>query len=176
MVCCPTSERKEIFRQAARNKLDVFTEKPVAETAALVQELYETADGANIKLCCGFQRRFDPSYVAASQAVATGEIGKPLSAHLVFADHPVPPREFLLSGGDIFMDLSAHDVDYITHTLDDRVVSVYATATSSDTELEAAGVHDNATILLNFEKGRFITRKSCLLSYCYNVLSILLHS
>lgn len=70
------------------------------------------------------------------------------------------------------MDLVAHDVDYITHTLsvkhklrDDTtavcsVVSVCATATSSDKELEAAKVHDNATILLNFEGG---TLKMCMI-------------
>jgi myo-inositol 2-dehydrogenase/D-chiro-inositol 1-dehydrogenase len=53
-----------------------------------------------------------------------------------FGDHPVPPKEFLLKGGDIFMDLSAHDIDYILQAFSDqRVVSVYAAGTSSTPEL-----------------------------------------
>jgi hypothetical protein len=35
------------------------------------------------------------------------------AAVIFFGDHPVPPKDFLLKGGDIFMDLSAHDIDYI---------------------------------------------------------------
>lgn len=44
-------------------------------------------------------------------------------------------------------------VDYITDTLQPKVVSVYATATSSDPELEAAGVHDNGTMVIEDEYG-----------------------
>lgn len=58
-----------------------------------------------------------------------------------------------MTGGNIFMDLSAHDVDFITDALEDEVVSVYATGTSSDPELEAASVHDNATMVLKMQKG-----------------------
>jgi myo-inositol 2-dehydrogenase/D-chiro-inositol 1-dehydrogenase len=77
-----------------------------------------------------------------------------VTANLFFADHPCPPKEFLLNGGgNIIMDLAPHDVDYILHTLQDDVVSVYATGTSSTDELAAAGVHDNATMLMKFAKG-----------------------
>lgn len=51
------------------------------------------------------------------------------------------------------MDLSAHDVDYIMHVLQDDVVSVYATGTSSTDELAAADIHDNATVMLKFRRG-----------------------
>ena len=79
-------------------------------------------------------------------------------ANTFFADHPVPPREFLLSGGNIFLDLSPHDVDYVTTVLGgDRCVSVFATGTSSDPELEAAGVHDNATMVMNMSGGATVT-------------------
>ena len=54
------------------------------------------------------------------------------------------------------MDLSAHDVDFITHALQDSVISVYATGTSSDAELAAAGVHDNATMIMKMKKGMFV--------------------
>jgi myo-inositol 2-dehydrogenase / D-chiro-inositol 1-dehydrogenase len=74
-------------------------------------------------------------------------------ANIFFSDHPVPKREFLLAGGNIFMDLAVHDIDYITYTMQDTVTSVYATGTSSDKELATAGVHDNAIVVLHFSRG-----------------------
>lgn len=134
-------------------KISVFTEKPVDETAQQIEELFHFVNSEGATLCCGFQRRFDPSYVAARDAVLNGAVGDPVMAHLFFADHPVPPREFLLTGGNIFMDLLAHDVDFILHAIADEVSSVYATGTSSDEELAKAGVHDNATVVLSTRRG-----------------------
>lgn len=154
IVSSPTFTASTVIKKAADNHFSVFIEKPVDETAEKIEKLFAYAEDAGIALCCGYQRRFDPSYVAASQSVR--QIGTPLMASMFFADHPVPPRKFLLTGGNIFMDLSAHDVDYAMHTLEDDVVSVYATGTSSDDELAAAGVHDNATMIMNFSKGKQI--------------------
>ncbi len=41
------------------------------------------------------------------------------------------------------MDLAAHDVDFITNALerDDKVVSVYASGSSSNEDLAKSGVH-----------------------------------
>lgn len=155
IVSSPTFTHEAVVTEAANNGLDVFTEKPVDETADKIIKLFEIAERADISLCCGFQRRFDASYVAAANAVRRGEIGTPVTANIFFADHPCPPKEFLLKGGNIFMDLSAHDVDYIMQVLDDDVVSVYATGTSSSDELEAHGVHDNANVLMKFSRGKY---------------------
>ena len=153
IVSSPSFSHEEVIKEAADNKLAIFTEKPVAETSNQIADLFDYAETSGVVLCCSFQRRFDPSYVAATQAVEAGRIGDPITAHLFFADHPIPPKQFMLTGGNIFMDLSAHDVDYIMYTLQDRVVSVYAVGTSSDEELAAAGVYDNATMVMNFSRG-----------------------
>lgn len=154
VICSsPTFTHEGVVTDAANYGLDVFTEKPVDETADKIVKLFEIADRGGINLCCGFQRRFDASYVAAANAIRNGEIGTPVTANIFFADHPCPPKAFLLQGGNIFMDLSAHDIDYITDVLDDDVVSVYATGTSSCDKLAAAGVHDNANIMMKFSRG-----------------------
>ena len=159
IVSSPTFSHEAVIKEAADNQLAIFTEKPVAETADNILDLFAYTEKAGVLLCCSFQRRFDPSYVAATEAVHAGRIGTPVMSHMFFADHPLPPRQFMLTGGNIFMDLSAHDVDYIMHTLQDHVVSVYATGTSSDAELKAAGVYDNATMVMNFSKGRSHKKK-----------------
>jgi myo-inositol 2-dehydrogenase/D-chiro-inositol 1-dehydrogenase len=154
VICTPTPTHGPLIREAARCGLSVFVEKPVAEDPDEVEELFGACESAGVRLCCGFQRRFDPSYAACRDAVASGRIGEPRYAHLFFADHPVPPREYLLgSGGDIFVDLLAHDVDFALDALGDEVADVRAVASSSDPDLGAAGVRDTASALLTTRKG-----------------------
>jgi myo-inositol 2-dehydrogenase/D-chiro-inositol 1-dehydrogenase len=153
LVSSPTFMHAQVVREAAKNRLHVFVEKPVDETADKIRSLFTEAKAANIELCCGFQRRFDLSYKKAAESVWGGAVGRPVMASIFFADHPVPPKAFLLAGGNIFMDLAAHDVDFITNALYDKVVSVYASGSSSSEDLAKAGVHDNATVVMNFSKG-----------------------
>jgi len=153
IVSSPTFTHKSIVNEVAPHGIFIFTEKPVDETVEGTQELFDICHKTNSVLCCGFQRRFDHSYAATQKAIAEGSIGKALMANLFFADHPCPPIDFLLKGGNIFMDLLPHDFDFIRWCLQDDVVSVYATGTSSTEELEKAGVHDNATVMTKFKKG-----------------------
>jgi len=157
MICTPTFTHFDLIRESADLGLTIFTEKPVDETGTKIESLFEYCDSRGSKLCCSYQRRFDPSYIATKMALSGGAIGKPLTARIFFGDNPCPPLEFLLSGGNIFMDLSAHDVDYIRWCLNDEVESVYATGTSSNEVLKDAGISDNATLLLNFRKGTVVT-------------------
>lgn len=155
VISSPTFTHESLIREAVGHSMAIFTEKPVDETADKIEELFNIAK--SVPLCCSFQRRFDPSYVACTEAVHDQCIGSPISANIFFADHPLPPREFLLTGGNIFMDLAAHDVDYIVNAIQDDVESVYALGTSSDAELREAGVHDNATMVLQFHRGATAT-------------------
>jgi len=121
VVCSPTYTHASIIKEAADHKLSVFTEKPVDETAEKIESLFQYAKSSGIALCCGFQRRFDASYVAAVQVIRTGEIGIPVVANAFFGDHPTVHKDFLLRGGNIFMDLLCHDADFIAHALNDDV-------------------------------------------------------
>jgi len=115
VVCTPTFTHDAVIREAAEYGIHAFTEKPVDETGDKIISLFEHCKKHGTKLCCGFQRRFDATYKAVSDAVRGGKIGKPISASIFFADHPCPPIEFLLTGGDIFMDLSVSRVQCIQH-------------------------------------------------------------
>ena len=69
------------------------------------------------------------------------------------------------------MDLSAHDVDCIMQVLDDVVVSVYATGTSSTDELAAAGIYDNANVLMKFSRGKGIYHQVPKMICCLHFLN-----
>ena len=128
------------------------------ETSSQIQNIFNTVRSNNVALCCGFQRRFDPSYLALYENIRNGNIGTAITASIFFGDHPVPSRQFLLQGGgNIISDCSAHDIDYIRWVLNDEVESVFAMGTSSDEELREADVVDNATVVMKFLKGTVVT-------------------
>lgn len=118
IISVRTDVHGEYIRIAASYGLGIFVEKPVAETPEEIGDLYDLCQANPAQatpLCCGFQRRFDPSYVRAAEAVQQGSIGdRPISAHIFFGDSPGPPMEFLTSrGGGIFMDLCVHGQFYL---------------------------------------------------------------
>jgi myo-inositol 2-dehydrogenase / D-chiro-inositol 1-dehydrogenase len=155
----PTFTHASIIQQAVHAKIGVFSEKPIGESATEIQHLIDMANDAKIPLCCGFQRRFDPSYQSAVNAIRQGDIGTPLVVTIFFGDHPIPPQQFMQQGGDIFLDLCAHDVDFITHALQDHVVSVYATGIPNNST--SSGNHhdnkDNAIMVMKLSRGTVVT-------------------
>ena len=158
VISTPTPTHASLINTAASHKISIFTEKPVDETSSQIQTLFNTVRTHNVALSCGFQRRFDPSYLALYETIRSGGIGAPLTANIFFGDHPMPSRQFLLQGGgNIISDCSAHDIDYIRWVLGDEVETVFAMGTSSDEELADAGVIDNATVLMKFMKGTVVT-------------------
>lgn len=153
----PTPYHSDAIKAIAARKLPMFVEKPVAASPDEVCELFSICRDAGVTLCCGFQRRFDASYVAVKKAVQEGKIGTPLMCTVMCGDHPVPSKEFLKLGGDPFMDLSPHDIDFVRNTLQDEVEDVSARGTSSTAEMAEIGVIDNAVVSLRFRRGTICT-------------------
>lgn len=141
----------------AKAKKPIGVEKPVAACHHQIAESYKVARDNGVPLFCSFQRRFEPSYVKAKKLVDQGAVGPVSTMHAVFRDHPVPPLEFLLNGGCPFHDLTVHDIDYIRDVIGEDPDQVYARASSCNPDLKAAGVQDNATMVLHFPGGAIAT-------------------
>lgn len=108
VISTPTPSHESLITEAATNNISsIFVEKPVDETADKVSSLFQLCNDHKVKLCCGYQRRFDSSYQSLYHQINSGAIGTPLTASIFFGDHPVPSREFLLQGGgNIITDCS----------------------------------------------------------------------
>jgi myo-inositol 2-dehydrogenase / D-chiro-inositol 1-dehydrogenase len=83
----PTFTHKAVIEEAASMGLHIFTEKPVGESTDDIAACFEICREHNAKLCCGFQRRFDASYVGLKESIASGSVGKPMMINVFFADH-----------------------------------------------------------------------------------------
>jgi len=80
----------ELIRRAAEAGKHIFCEKPVAFEPGPIEEILRIAADAGIQLQVGFNRRFDPSLLKASEAVRRGEIGKVHTIRVTNRD-PTPP-------------------------------------------------------------------------------------
>jgi len=108
------------------------------------------------RLVCAFQRRFDPEFQRLFECVRNGDIGRIQTIHVTFRDHPMPPLEFLKSGGDPFHDLGVHDIDFVRQLLKENPVEVFGAGSTLHPDLKSANVMQFAHIFLRFPSGALV--------------------
>jgi len=119
VISTPTFTHGNIMRVGAEFGLKMFTEKPIEESGDAIKEIYKAVEEANIKtglsskICCGFQRRFDESYVAVKSMIKSNKIGSVVSCNVNFADNPTPPEE--VGKANIYCKKQAETANQQTH-------------------------------------------------------------
>ncbi|PZG02648.1 Gfo/Idh/MocA family protein [Nonomuraea aridisoli] len=156
VIATPTSTHAELIVKACRRGVPVFCEKPVAGTVPDTVKVLEECAGHRVQI--GFQRRFDPGYVAAAAALRAGELGELHRVHLVTADPAPPPADYIPLSGGIFRDCHIHDFDILRWVTGREVVSVYATGANRGAAFFAeAGDVDTSAALLTLDDGTLAT-------------------
>ena len=132
----------------------MFCEKPIASTVAESRDLVSRLADSIVPVQIGYNRRFDPAYVAAYEAVRAGELGRLTTVRSTTMD-PAPPAVGLCGRvGGIFRDCSVHDFDIVRWIVGRDVVEVYATGTDHGEAMFAeAGDVATAQTLLTFDDG-----------------------
>ena len=141
VIATPTDSHAALLGLAARGGVPAFCEKPVALELAAVDAVIDEVERAGILVQIGFQRRFDPGYRAARDAVHAGELGKLLVLRAATHDPAPPPEAYIATSGGIFRDLQIHDIDAIRFVTGEDVVEVYADGAVRETEW--FGRHDD---------------------------------
>nr|WP_055508267.1 Gfo/Idh/MocA family oxidoreductase [Nonomuraea pusilla] len=156
VIATPTSTHAELIVKACELGVPAFCEKPVAGTVAETVKVLESSRGNRVRI--GFQRRFDPGYVAAAAALRAGELGELHRVHLVTADPAPPPAGYVPLSGGIFRDCHIHDFDILRWVTGREVVSVYATgANRGEDFFREAGDVDTSAALLTLDDGTLAT-------------------
>ncbi|PHH90900.1 hypothetical protein CDD83_2319 [Cordyceps sp. RAO-2017] len=143
----------------------VLCEKPLATTAEVSQTVVDAAARRpDLKVMCGFSRRFDESYRDAHAKVQAGLIGRPCVFRSQTCDMLDPTGFFVayaeFSGG-IFVDCSIHDIDlalwFFGEDGESKVRSVSAVGiTAVEPGLRKFNDRDNAVGLVEFVDGRIV--------------------
>jgi myo-inositol 2-dehydrogenase/D-chiro-inositol 1-dehydrogenase len=153
LVCSSTDQHLAHASAAVRAGKAVFCEKPIDLDLGKVLDARPLFDGAPFLL--GFNRRFDPQFIALRDRLAAGASGKLEALHLINFDPASPPPGFVPTSGGLFKDFTIHDLDMARWLLGEEPVSVYAAASCLvDEEIGRLGDVDTARTVLRTASGR----------------------
>ena len=109
VIAAPTPLHSELVELAAGAGLHVFCEKPLGLGAEAARRAVGAAAAAGVHLQVGFQRRFDPDWLALREALASGRLGELDLFRCSHRNAREPERTATL--GDVFVDVAIHDLD-----------------------------------------------------------------
>jgi len=155
IICTPTDTHADLIEQFAKLGKAIFCEKPVDLSLHRVRKCLATVEAEDATLMIGFNRRFDPDFMALKAAIDTGQIGDVEMLTITSRDPAAPPIEYITRSGGIFRDMTIHDFDIARWLLGEEVDSVMATASVlTDKAIGEAGDFDSANVLLRTASGR----------------------
>ena len=136
---------------AARLGKDLFSEKPLARTAAEAFVSWEAAEHAGVRHMCAYIHRFIPALQLARKMIADGAIGRVRhfrSSFLIDMQHPDGSLSWRystgLAGGGATGDLGSHHIDQARFLVGEvRRVGAMVRSWSKDTKGRIFDVNDD---------------------------------
>lgn len=123
VVASPDPTHAAFVHACLRQHKPVLCEKPLAMTAAEALKIVEEEQARERRfISVGFMRRFDPQHVAVRQAVAAGEVGRPILFKGVHRNPMILPY---LSGVGVVSNSAIHDLDSTRWLLGEEISQVY---------------------------------------------------
>lgn len=160
VICTPTDTHANLIELFVKAGKKVFCEKPVDLSVERVKEALATVKAENGTLMVGFNRRFDPDFMAVKAQIDAGAIGDVEMVTITSRDPGAPPPSYIEVSGGIFRDMTIHDFDIARWLLGEEVETVVAQASNLvDPEIGALGDFDSANIIL-----RTATGKQCVIT------------
>jgi myo-inositol 2-dehydrogenase/D-chiro-inositol 1-dehydrogenase len=156
LICTPTSSHADLIESAIKSGKHIFCEKPMDLSLERTASLSQMAEDAGVKLMLGFNRRFDPDFLAARKAVRDGKIGDVQIVKITSRDPGLPPLDYIKNSGGLFMDMAIHDFDMARYIMDKEVVEVFTKGlVLVDKQVGEAGDVDTALTTLIFADGTY---------------------
>jgi myo-inositol 2-dehydrogenase / D-chiro-inositol 1-dehydrogenase len=158
IICTPTDTHADLIERFIKAGKSVFCEKPVDLDVARARKVVDTVVAENGLLMVGFQRRFDPDFMALKQAIDEGVIGEVEMVTLTSRDPGAPPADYIKRSGGIFRDMTIHDFDVARWLLGEEVTSVQAAASVlTDPAIKELGDYDSVNVILMTASGKQCT-------------------
>ena len=165
-LCSPNFVHRQQAEAAFAAGLDVFVEKPIANTVADGRAIVEAAERTGRVLMVGHNMRFGEAVRWGRDVIASGRLGEVVSVEFHFSSDTglrLPDASWRLRPDQCpllpMMQLGIHGVDLI-HYLVGPIRSVFAHARAVTT---SAGVVDNVVAAFTLENGELGTMVS---NYC----------
>jgi myo-inositol 2-dehydrogenase/D-chiro-inositol 1-dehydrogenase len=158
VICTPTDTHADLIEQFARAGKAIFCEKPIDLDVERVKACLKVVDAAAGTLMVGFNRRFDPHFMAVRDVIDRGEIGTVEMVTIVSRDPGAPPVDYIKRSGGIFRDMTIHDFDMARFLLGEEIETVTAQASVLiDPAIGTAGDYDSVSVMLQTATGKHAT-------------------
>ena len=158
VICTPTDTHADLIEAFSKAGKAVFCEKPIDLNLKRVQDCLKVVAANKTPFMVGFNRRFDPHFMAVKAAIAAGDIGEVEMVTIVSRDPGPPPVEYIKRSGGIFRDMTIHDFDMARFLLGEEVETVSAQASVLvDSEIGKAGDFDSVSVMLRTASGKHAT-------------------
>ncbi|WP_434729617.1 inositol 2-dehydrogenase [Rhizobium binae] len=155
VICTPTDTHADLIERFARAGKAIFCEKPIDLDVARVKACIKVVEETGAKLMVGFNRRFDPHFMAVRKVIDDGKIGDVEMVTITSRDPGAPPVDYIKRSGGIFRDMTIHDFDMARFLLGEEPVSVLATAAVLvDKAIGEAGDYDSVSVILQTASGK----------------------
>ena len=128
LICTPTNTHADLIEKFARAGKAIFCEKPIDLSLERVDACLKVVQETSATLMVGFNRRFDPHFIALKDTIAAGKIGKVEMINIISRDPGAPPPEYIKVSGGIFKDMTIHDFDMARFLLGEEIETVMASA------------------------------------------------
>ncbi|MDB5531182.1 MAG: iolG [Devosia sp.] len=158
VICTPTDTHADLIEQFTKAGKAIFCEKPIDLDVERVKACLKVVDAAGGTLMVGFNRRFDPHFMAVKAVIDKGEIGAVEMVQITSRDPGAPPVDYIKRSGGIFRDMTIHDFDMARFLLGEEVDTVTAYASNLvDKAIGAAGDYDSVSVILTTATGKHAT-------------------
>ncbi|MCC0063508.1 MAG: inositol 2-dehydrogenase [Defluviimonas sp.] len=155
VICTPTDTHADLIERFARAGKAIFCEKPVDLSIDRVRRCLDVVDQTGATLMVGFNRRFDPDFIASKAAIDRGAIGKVEMVTITSRDPGAPPLDYIPRSGGIFRDMTIHDFDMARWLLGEEPTTVLAAASVlTDPRIGELGDFDSVNVILRTGSGR----------------------
>lgn len=162
IIASSTDSHADLLLRAAEAGKAVFCEKPISLDFTLTRKVVESVEAAEIPCMLGFQRRYDMSFRAVKERIASGKAGRLEQLTMSSRDPSPPPRAYVETSGGMFRDSTIHDMDMARFLLDEEIATVYAVgACLISDEIGAAGDIDSLMVVLTTGSGRMAQITAC---------------
>src|ERR1700712_3893258 len=130
VIAAATDAHTDLIRAGVDAGIPVFCEKPLSGRVDEAVAIADHVNASGVPVQIGYPRRFDPAYLAARNAVVSGELGWVHTVRSTTLDPAPPPRDYIAASGGLFRDCSVHDFDTVRWVTGREVVEVYATGSA----------------------------------------------
>ncbi|HXX84780.1 MAG TPA: inositol 2-dehydrogenase [Casimicrobiaceae bacterium] len=157
VIASSTDTHAELIQKAAAAGKAIFCEKPVDLDVVRARACAHAVGRAGVPCLIGFQRRYDPTFVALKKRLDAGEVGNAEMLIITSRDPGAPPIDYIGRSGGIFKDMLIHDFDVFRWILNDEAASIYATGSCLvDAAIGGAGDVDSTAVTIRTRHQRLV--------------------